>query len=239
MDREQPRSIIYGKILPYPCKIVEKNVPSPTFKRIMNDNISPIPSEPEAPELQPDPVKAATPAEQPAAAPSDDAPPENSPLEEAEERIRILEDQILRVRADFDNYRKRTLREREEWTQRSIENLLQDLLPILDNFEMGMERAQADQLPDAMLEGFRMTTEQLVQSLRKYGLETITSLQAPFDPLVHEAIQHMPNADVQKGTVLLEARKGYKLGTRTLRPAQVIVSSGSPDAPNPDQKDDQ
>ena len=143
-------------------------------------------------------------------------------------RARALEDQMLRARADFDNFRKRTLREREEWTQRSIENLVRDLLPVVDSFDIGLDRARADGTPETLLEGFRLTVEQLAQALRKYGLEPVDAVQAAFDPLLHEAIHHAPSPDVPAGTILMQARKGYKLGARTLRPAQVVVSSGPP-----------
>ena len=154
------------------------------------------------------------------------------PLEEARERIRALEDQALRARADFDNFRKRNLREREEWTQRSIENLVRDLLPVVDNFDIGLDRARTDGTPESLLEGFRLTVEQLAQALRKYGLEPVDAVKAAFDPLLHEAIHHAPSPEVPAGTILMQARKGYKLGTRTLRPAQVVVSSGpAPETP--------
>ena len=168
-------------------------------------------------------------AETPAAA---EAVKPADPLEEARERIRALEDQALRARADFDNFRKRNLREREEWTQRSIENLVRDLLPVVDNFDIGLDRARADGTPETLLEGFRLTVEQLAQALRKYGLEPVDAVKAVFDPLLHEAIHHAPSPEVPAGTIVMQARKGYKLGTRTLRPAQVVVSSGpAPETP--------
>ena len=191
-----------------------------------DDNMKPQPDS-----VPPQPAPAAN-AEGAAEAATSTAAAPADPLAEALERARALEDQMLRARADFDNFRKRTLREREEWTQRSIENLVRDLLPVVDNFDIGLDRARADGTPETLLEGFRLTVEQLAQALRKYGLEPVDAVQAAFDPLLHEAIHHAPSPDVPAGTILMQARKGYKLGARTLRPAQVVVSSGPP-APTP------
>ena len=154
-------------------------------------------------------------------------------------REKELEDQLLRLRADFDNFRRRNARERTEWTQRSLENILSDLTSSLDHFEIGLATAEKNAAPAPVLDGFRMVQAHLDGVTRKYGLERIDATGAEFDPRWHEAIQTVPSADVPTHRVVLQVRAGYRMGDKLIRAAQVLVSGGAPAAaeadPSPEQ----
>ncbi len=139
-----------------------------------------------------------------------------------------LRDQLLRLQADFDNYRKRIDRERKDWAVFANEKLLKDLLPALDNFELGLANGVKANAPEPLLEGLRLVKGQLEGALAKSGVTPVDAEGLPFDPNLHEAITHMPSPDVPEGTVLAQTRRGYKMGDKLLRPAQVVVSSGPP-----------
>lgn len=135
--------------------------------------------------------------------------------------------QYLRLRADFDNFRKRTRREKEEWTQRCLENLCSDLLTVLDHFDLGIANSEGREFTEDTLKGFTLVRSQLGSTLGKYGLSPIEATEGTFDPNKHEAITHIPSPDVPEDQIVAMTRKGYQLGNRLLRPAQVVVSSGS------------
>jgi molecular chaperone GrpE len=138
-----------------------------------------------------------------------------------------LKSRLAYLAAEFDNFRKRTAREREAQAAYGNEQLLRAVLPFLDNLERAMGQAGAD--PSVLLSGVRMTYDQFLGELRKFGLEPITAEGREFDPALHEAIASVPRKGTPGGTVLAEARKGYLLNGRLLRPAQVTVVSVSPD----------
>lgn len=145
--------------------------------------------------------------------------------------IAELEDRLLRLMADFDNYRKRTAREREELHLRANENLMLQLLPVLDHLSLAIEAARAHNADGVFLEGFSLVSQQLAETLAKFGLKPINASGAGFDPSVHEAISHMPSADIPENGIVVETRKGYMLGERLLRAPQVVVSSGPAEPP--------
>jgi len=144
-----------------------------------------------------------------------------------------LQDQLLRLRADFENFRKRTRREKEEWTVRSLEHICGDLLPVLDSFELGLKNAADLRLSGDVLKGFNLVREQIRNVLGKYGLSDVDAEKQDFDPNLHEAIAQVPSPEVPAGAVMAMTRRGYKLGERLLRPAQVVVSMGAPE-PEPE-----
>ncbi len=152
------------------------------------------------------------------------APPAEDPEDES------YKIQYLRLRADFDNFRKRTRREKEEWTQRCLENLCTDLLTVLDHFDLGIANSEGKEFTEDTLKGFTLVRSQLGSTLGKYGLSPIEATEGTFDPNVHEAITHIPSPEVPEDEIVAMTRKGYKLGNRLLRPAQVVVSSGSGEA---------
>jgi len=136
-----------------------------------------------------------------------------------------LKNQLLRLQADFDNFRKRTQRERNELFLFANESLFLEMLPIIDHFEMGFKSAETHQTDGSVTEGFRMVFNQLLDVLKKFNVTPIDAVGEPFDPHRHEAVLHMPS-DKPAETVLEQVRRGYMLGDKLLRAAQVIISRG-------------
>ena len=150
-----------------------------------------------------------------------------------------LKEQLAYLAADFENFRKRVAREREAQAAFGNEQLLLAVLPFLDNLERAMGLAGASS--KALLSGVRMTYEQFLSELRKFGLEQLPAQGGTFDPSLHEAIASVPSSGKPGGTILAEARKGYLLNGRLLRPAQVTVAAAPPedddgDAPSGSEK---
>ncbi len=129
----------------------------------------------------------------------------------------------LRTLAEWDNARKRLIREKEDAIRYAAETLLENLLPILDNFEFGLLAAEAagDQ---NILTGFKMVYTQFQQFLKDNGIAPIDAIGHPFDPNIHEASQHIPTEEHPEGTVIAQIRRGYKLHDRLIRPALVNVA---------------
>jgi len=155
-------------------------------------------------------------------------PPEEAvavdPLEASQKQVAELKDRLLRAQAEWDNSRKRILREKEDAVRYAGEGLLEKLLPVLDNFEMGMQAAKTATDPKAIVQGLDMVQSQFQQVLKDAGVETIDAVGQPFDPHRHEALGHLESADQPDGHVLTQMRKGYKLKDRLLRPASVFVA---------------
>jgi molecular chaperone GrpE len=139
------------------------------------------------------------------------------------ERDELL-DTVQRVQAEFDNYRKRVARDQQSLVTRAHERLVKELLPIVDDLERALEAAEAHE--EAKLEeGVALVTRALGEVLRKEGLEEI-SVDGKFDPHVHEALLSQPS-EADEGSVIEVIQKGYRLGDRVIRPARVVISSGS------------
>jgi molecular chaperone GrpE len=149
----------------------------------------------------------------------------------AKEAAEADRDRLLRLQADFENFRKRTIRERNETYRRANEDLMEEVLPVLDHMELALDAAQKHAADEAIVEGFRLVSEQLRAALGKFGLTPIDATEAEFDHNIHEAISHLPSPDVPENHVIAMTRRGYKLGDALLRAAQVVVSSGDPSAP--------
>lgn len=138
-----------------------------------------------------------------------------------------MRDQTLRDRADIDNTRKRLQREKEEAVRYANGSLLERLLPILDNFELGlMEAKRTSGEGSAVLVGMGMVQKQLEGFLSESGMMVIDATGQKFDPNLHEALGEEPSAEVPEGDVVRTQRKGYKLRDRLVRPASVFVSKG-------------
>ncbi len=134
-------------------------------------------------------------------------------------------DRFVRLNADFDNFRKRAAREREDGMRNAQERLLGKLLPVVDNFDMAMAAGAAQNATvDTLKSGVQMIQSQLKAVLAESGVEEIDAVGKPFDPNLHEALSQMDSADAPEGTVLQQLRKGYKMRDRLLRPASVIVA---------------
>ncbi len=140
--------------------------------------------------------------------------------------VKALKDRLLRLQADFDNFRKRTQREKAEYSQSALEGILAELLPVLDHYEMGLKSAAVHQTDSAVIDGFRLVYDQLMGVLARFGLTPIDAEGQDFNPHLHEAITHMPSEDVPPDTIMAQTRRGYLLGERLLRASQVVVSSG-------------
>lgn len=145
-------------------------------------------------------------------------------LEEMTEERDALSDSLLRLRAEFDNYRKRACRDMEEARECSQGDLLADLLPVLDNLERALDAAEHHE-EGKVLEGVRMVRDMFVALLNRVGVEEIETVGAPFDPQVHDAVAMQPSG-YEKDTVAEVLESGYVQGGRVLRAARVIVSSG-------------
>src|SRR6267142_6960477 len=137
-------------------------------------------------------------------------------------------DAALRARADLDNFRKRVAREKEDAIRYANNSLLESLLPILDNFELGLDAAKNSSDAAGIIQGLEMVRKQLEDFLSDHGVEIVNAVGIPFDPNLHEAVAHEPNPDVAEGAVARQLRKGFKLKDRLIRPASVIVSKGPP-----------
>ncbi len=134
-------------------------------------------------------------------------------------------DLALRSQADFENYKKRAAREKEEAVKYANSALLQQLVSILDNFELGLAAAKTQAQESPIYSGMVLVQKQLNDLLAENGLEPIEAEGKKFDPNLHEAIGHEPS-ESREGTVIRQARRGYRLKDRLLRPARVVVSSG-------------
>lgn len=143
---------------------------------------------------------------------------------QALQQLAEAREKMIRMQADFDNFRKRLTREKEESVRYANESLLESLLPVVDNFELGLLAAET--APDArtIAQGMQMVRTQIQRFLSECGVEEINAVGTVFDPNLHEAISQEPSPDKPEGTVLAQRRKGYKLRDRLLRPATVVVA---------------
>ncbi len=151
------------------------------------------------------------------------AEPDLTPAEEVEK----WKDHAARSAAEFDNYRKRMAREKTEAIQYANRKLLEELLPIIDNFQMGLKACEAEGDSSSMIfQGMSMVYGQVEEFLKGQGAEPIDADGQPFDPNLHEALKQEPSDEVPEGTVIYTARRGYRMKDRLLRAANVVVSSG-------------
>ena len=152
-------------------------------------------------------------------------------LEKKEEEAR---DWRLRTMADFENFRKRTQRERMEQTQFANEKLIREVLPVLDNIERAIAHSNEKDL-NKILEGLELIQKQMLSALGKFGVTPIESLHKPFDPSVHQSIGQVESeesAGNEENRVVSEAQKGYLLNERVLRPSLVMISKKRDSAPD-------
>lgn len=133
-----------------------------------------------------------------------------------------------RVQADFDNYRKRALRDQERLVALAHERLVRELLPILDDLERALEAAERHEEAQ-LVDGVELVQKSLRAALAKEGLTEIDT-SGPFDPHVHEALLTQPAQDADPGSVLDVVQRGYRLGDKVVRPARVIVAAADGEA---------
>ncbi len=150
------------------------------------------------------------------------------------ERDEFLE-HLQRMKAEFDNYRKRVQREREDLVKSANSELIADLLEIVDNLHRALDAAQeTGEQRGSLAQGVEMTAQMLFGVLSARGLKPIPGLGEPFDPTVHEAVSTEVRPEIQPGIVVQEWQKGYWLGDKVIRPAKVVVSAAAPSQSNTD-----
>jgi len=160
-------------------------------------------------------------------APAETPVPEENPFAQLQTDLERFRDLAMRTQADFDNYRKRSLREKEDAIKYANASFLERLIPVLDNYEFGLQAARAEG-SQAVLIGFEMVSKQLQDFLAASGVEIIDAEGKPFDHNLHEALGGEESPTVPEGHVVRQLRKGYKLRDRLIRPANVFISKGQP-----------
>ena len=152
---------------------------------------------------------------------------EESLLGQLQNDLERFRDLALRSQADFDNFRKRASREKEDAVKYANAAMLERLVPILDSFELGLAAARATNEKSPILAGMDMVARQLNDFLTQHGVEPIQTEGASFDPNLHEAVAQEPSKQIPEGHIIRQLRKGFKLKDRLLRPATVVVSKGA------------
>ncbi len=148
-------------------------------------------------------------------------------LEERDHEISELKDRLLRLGAEFENFKKRMEREKEEYMKYALESFAKELLPFLDNLERAIQTARENPDTDKILEGLELTLSGYFNTLEKFGLKQFVAEGKRFDPNFHEALGVEEHDGVEENTVIKELLKGYTLHERVIRPALVVVSKKS------------
>ena len=141
-------------------------------------------------------------------------------------------DRMLRIAADFENYKRRSKREQDDAAIRAKEGVLKEVLPVLDNLDRALQATSRGGSVEALAQGVKLVEKQLLTGLEKFGIKSFESKGQPFDPARHEAIQQIETAEFSPGVVAEEFARGYFIGERLLRPAMVAVAK-APSAPPP------
>ncbi|MEM8607545.1 MAG: nucleotide exchange factor GrpE [Myxococcota bacterium] len=149
---------------------------------------------------------------------------EPSDVEKARAERDRMREQLLRIAADFDNFRKRSRKEIEEVRRRSIEDTLREVLPVIDNLERAADAMGEAKDVSAVAEGVHMVLRGFEEVAQRLGLERVKSIGQLFDPNLHDAMQQEETTEHPPGTIVSEVVPGYKLGERLLRPAMVVVA---------------
>jgi len=146
-------------------------------------------------------------------------------IEDLEKKLKETEDKYLRAAAEFDNFRKRIQREKEEIAQSTSERLMKELLEVKDHLELALSHSQGAADVKSLRDGIDLTLKQLVNFLKKYGVDEVQPLGEAFDPAFHEAIHQEESPDYRPGSVVHVYQKGYVMKGRLLRPARVTVAA--------------
>src|SRR5436309_9669180 len=161
-----------------------------------------------------------------AAVPRAEADEPEDPMAGLQADLDRFRDLAMRSQADFENYKKRAAREKEEAVKYANRDLLERLVTIVDNFELGLEAARGEGEKSPIYSGMTLVLKQLKDFLADNGLQPIEAVGQRFDPNLHEAIAHEPSNAFPEETVIRQTRRGYRLKDRLLRPSTVVVSSG-------------
>lgn len=146
-------------------------------------------------------------------------------MNELQQKYDTLNQQYLRLAADFENYRKRQEHEREDLLKFGTENALKKMIEVLDNFERGKKALESVEDCVKVKESFDLVHKQTIDALKKLGLEEIETEGKEFDPNFHDAVMQTPTSEHPEHTVINELQKGYKMGNKVLRPALVNVAT--------------
>nr|WP_084787623.1 nucleotide exchange factor GrpE [Anaerobacillus alkalidiazotrophicus] len=145
-------------------------------------------------------------------------------IQDLETQVKELNDRLLRVQADYDNFRRRTRQEKEAAAKYRSQSLLEELIPAIDNFDRALGvNAESDEAK-SIQQGMEMVYRQLTEALKNEGLEVIAAVGQDFDPHYHQAVMQVESEDYQPNVVVEELQKGYKLKDRVIRPSMVKVS---------------
>jgi molecular chaperone GrpE len=158
----------------------------------------------------------------------DNAAPETaesaSEVEQLQAKLKEAEQKYVYLYAEFENYKKRAVKERQDTLKFGWENVASGLLDVLDNLDRALQAAKPETDPNLM-SGLKMVSAQFKSTLEKQGVTEIKSVDQPFNPELHEGVGQIPSEKPQ-GTIVQEAQKGYTLHGRLLRPSRVLISSG-------------
>jgi molecular chaperone GrpE len=154
---------------------------------------------------------------------------EEVPVDEKERltsELQEMNDKYLRLYAEFENYRKRVNKDKEELVKYSNEKLIYELLPVIDNLEMALKHSTTE-TPEGLVQGVEITLKEFLRTLEKFGLTPIEATGKPFDPSVHHAMTLIEREDIEEKIIVEEFRKGYMFRDKVLRPSLVAVSKRS------------
>jgi len=148
----------------------------------------------------------------------------NAKIKELEEKIDEYENRYVRLRADFDNFRRRVDLDKQASEKYRAQHLITNLLPAIDNFERALQMASEDEQTKQLLQGMEMVYRNILEALKKEGVEPIEALGKEFDPHYHQAIMQAQEEDVESNIIVEEFQKGYILKDRVIRPSMVKVN---------------
>ncbi|MBR4172497.1 MAG: nucleotide exchange factor GrpE [Kiritimatiellae bacterium] len=162
---------------------------------------------------------------------------EQAAREQAEKKSLELKEQLVRTMADFENFRKRQIRDRELMERHANERAMEDFLPIVDHLEMALSKTDEEAKKNPFVQGIQLIYTQFIDAFAKHGMTPIDAKGEKFDPQIHEALTQIPSVDVPEGVVIDQFRRGWKIGDYLVRAAQVTVSSGAPAPETPSPKE--
>ncbi len=159
-----------------------------------------------------------------------------SELEQAQQEAQDLRDEMLRMRADTENLRKRLQKEKQESVQFANERLIKQLIPIFENLDRALKAPDTN--VESLKEGVKLTSDQVLALFKKENVEPIKAVGEPFDPSIHEVLSQMESNDHDENTVIEEYSKGYRMNGRVLLPARVVTSKKPPNDESKDKDSD-
>lgn len=151
-------------------------------------------------------------------------------LKKAQEEAQENYDRLLRTSADFENYKKRVVKEKSDLIRYGNEELIKALLPVIDNLERALEHAASEGTQEGIRDGVEMTLQQFLGILQRFGVTPIAAERERFDPTKHEAVMEQVTGEHDPGHVVSELERGYLLNDRLVRPAKVVVAKAHEDA---------